>query len=60
MTIKKVQLYRKLGSCMVYKLVGYTGTFSIIRPYDVYSNRVVRNSSQERVWFSDLIEVGVN
>lgn len=55
--MSKVKLCRKSGSCLVYKLVGFTGTFAIIRPYDVYSNRVVRNSPAERVWFSDLLEV---
>ena len=52
-----MKFVRKSGSCLVYKLVGFTGTFAIIRPYDVYSNRVVRNSLAERVWFSDLLEV---
>ena len=55
--MSKIKLCRKAGSSLVYKLVGFTGTFAIRRQYDVYSNRVVRNSPAERVWFSDLIEV---
>lgn len=54
----ETKICRKIGSCNIYKVVEHTPSgLAVIRLFDVYNNRVIRNTPKERSYYNDLVEI---